>query len=196
MSIETIASALAYFEVSREEFFSKSRFPRHVIARHAVAYVLKKRDDISYPNIGQRLKRDHSTIIHAVEKLENKTLAFDDELRTWVDFQMALPRHHRTPVYIENPYRLKFGMNGREEAPKRVENPIVLPKFEPVEKPPERVSPYKFRVDESVMAGSRLIHMNKDGNCKEDQDAINSIEKACIKLAKKIRSEHPERFAA
>lgn len=196
MSLATIASALAYFEVDREEFFSKSRFTRPVTARQAVSYVMKTRDGTSYSSIGLRLKRDHSTIIHAVEKVE-ETLAKDDELRIWVEAQMAIPKHPLHPTFIDNPYRMNMSVSGRKPAPN--EKPPVLidlPNFRPVPKPPEKAEPNRFHIDESAEVGGKVLHMNKDGNCLVDHLDLVRIERGSQKLMKAILREHPERRRA
>ncbi|MBI2583137.1 MAG: hypothetical protein HYW25_00585 [Candidatus Aenigmarchaeota archaeon] len=37
----------------------------HVVARAVAIYVLRERFEVSYPNIGRMLLRDHSTVMHS-----------------------------------------------------------------------------------------------------------------------------------
>ena len=190
MSLATIASALAYFEVDREEFFSKSRFTRPVTARQAVSYVMKTRDGISYSSIGLRLKRDHSTIIHAVEKVE-EALAKDDELRIWVEAQMDLPPHSRDVLLVQNPYRFKHSPVVITRSSKPATPPLIIPNFQMVQKP---ITPPQF--EDMEINRYRSIKVNADGNTIEDHRELVRIERGSKKLMKAILREHPERRRA
>jgi chromosomal replication initiator protein len=57
--------------------------PRNT-ARHLTAYLLKLRCGLSYPEIGRRLGRHHSTIVYAVRQTERR-LAHDGSLAHILD---------------------------------------------------------------------------------------------------------------
>ena len=49
---------------------SDRRMPELVEARHVFYWLLYRSTDLSYPVIGKRMKRDHSTVIHGVKRIE------------------------------------------------------------------------------------------------------------------------------
>ena len=58
------------FGLSVEELRGKSRRRPLVTARQIAMYVLREMTDFSYPAIGREFGgRDHTTVIHAVEKI-------------------------------------------------------------------------------------------------------------------------------
>ncbi len=61
----------AYFDVSREELCGPSRRRPLVTARQISMYVFRQLTDFSYPAIAREFGgRDHTTVIHAVSKIE------------------------------------------------------------------------------------------------------------------------------
>lgn len=72
--IEAVCKAM---KVSNVALFSASRDRWIMRARQVISWVLFKRG-MSYPDIGRRLKRDHSSIINAVRRFETHA---DDEMR-------------------------------------------------------------------------------------------------------------------
>lgn len=57
------------YKVPAEEIRGTCR-KRHIVeARWVCAYVLRKRNGLSYPAIGRLLNRDHTSIMHACESL-------------------------------------------------------------------------------------------------------------------------------
>jgi len=59
----------AYFKLDPRLLVSPARQRPIAYARQICCYVLRKRFGMSYPLIGKLMHRDHSTIIHAVEKV-------------------------------------------------------------------------------------------------------------------------------
>ena len=75
--IEVVAEQ---FGVSPEDITSKKRNSEFVQPRQVVMYLCRKLTDTSYVNIGKLLgKKDHTTIIHGVNKIEDE-LEFNQEL--------------------------------------------------------------------------------------------------------------------
>lgn len=60
------------FSLADWEIFSDRREPWFVMARHAAAYLFRELTAMSYPEIGRALKRDHTTIIYAVKRAEER----------------------------------------------------------------------------------------------------------------------------
>jgi chromosomal replication initiator protein len=59
------------FDMSREELLSSSRTRPLVIARQIAMYVCRELTDLSFPQIAKAFgKSDHTTVIHAVQKIE------------------------------------------------------------------------------------------------------------------------------
>ena len=80
--IEVVAE---HFGVSPEDITSKKRNSEFVQPRQVVMYLCRKLTDTSYVNIGKLLgKKDHTTIIHGVNKIEDE-LKNNDELASKVE---------------------------------------------------------------------------------------------------------------
>ena len=74
-----------HFGVKPEDITSKKRNSEFVLPRQVVMYLCRKLTDTSYTNIGKLLgKKDHTTIIHGVNKIE-EDLEYNEELRNKVD---------------------------------------------------------------------------------------------------------------
>ena len=67
-----------YFEVTLEEVASRRRFPRLVTTRQIAAYVIRKVTGKSFPTIGRFLGLDHSTMIHARDRVEARIVEDPD----------------------------------------------------------------------------------------------------------------------
>ena len=62
----------SYFNCNLNELKSRCRLKSITLARHVAMYLMKKHTDLSLVDIGFFFKRkDHSTVIHAIEKIEN-----------------------------------------------------------------------------------------------------------------------------
>ena len=65
-----IESVAHIYRVTVKEILSKDRREHIVSARQLVAYVMRELGDgFSYPEIGRFLHRDHSTVIHACNRV-------------------------------------------------------------------------------------------------------------------------------
>jgi chromosomal replication initiator protein len=70
-----------YFNITSDEILSKTRTKHLVYPRQILCYLLKIEANYSYPAIGKFLNgRDHTTILHAVSKLE-KEIHHNEQLR-------------------------------------------------------------------------------------------------------------------
>ncbi len=62
-----------YFKIKKEEFFTKKRTQNIVYPRQISMYLCRELADLSYPRIGELFGgRDHTTVIHAYEKIVKK----------------------------------------------------------------------------------------------------------------------------
>jgi len=82
LSVEKILKAACdFFNISHDDILSTRRNKELVWPRQIVMYLLRHEMSLSYPKIGRELnKKDHTTIIHGVEKIE-KELARNNDLR-------------------------------------------------------------------------------------------------------------------
>lgn len=71
-----LRAVCSHYDVTAEELKSKSREQRIVVPRQHFCWVVyRNRLDVSYPMLGRFLSKDHTTIIHAVNKFEgNKNI--------------------------------------------------------------------------------------------------------------------------
>lgn len=68
-----------YFNLKPEDITSKKRNSEFVEARQVVMYLCRSMTDASYQSIGKLLgKKDHSTIIHGVDKITEKIQSNED----------------------------------------------------------------------------------------------------------------------
>ena len=74
-----------HFGVSPADITSKKRNSEFVQPRQVVMYLCRKLTDTSYVNIGKLLgKKDHTTIIHGVNKIEDE-LKSNEELNSKIE---------------------------------------------------------------------------------------------------------------
>lgn len=81
LSVEkVIKAALTFFDISLDDIMSGKRNRELVRPRQIIMYLLRHEMNLSYPKIGVHLnKKDHTTIIYGVEKIE-KEIARNEEL--------------------------------------------------------------------------------------------------------------------
>ncbi len=62
------------YGVTKEDILSKKRNKEIALPRHVAIYLIRRITDMSFPNIGKLIGRDHSTVINSVELMSNKYL--------------------------------------------------------------------------------------------------------------------------
>lgn len=73
ISDEQILKSVAnFFNISVEDLIHKKRSKEVVEPRQIAIYLLREILGLSYPYIGEKLKRDHTTAIHAYEKINQE----------------------------------------------------------------------------------------------------------------------------
>ena len=66
-----------FYSINVHDLYSKSRAQNIVFPRHIAMYISRMLTDFSLIKISESFNRDHSTLIHAIEKIEN--LIIEDE---------------------------------------------------------------------------------------------------------------------
>lgn len=78
-----------HYNVKQDELFNKKRTQNIAFPRQVAMYLCRELADLSYPRIGDLFGgRDHTTVIHAYEKIsnfKNSNLAFQNELQEIIE---------------------------------------------------------------------------------------------------------------
>lgn len=78
-----------HYNVKQDELFNKKRTHNIAFPRQVAMYLCRELADLSYPRIGELFGgRDHTTVIHAYEKIsnfKNSNLAFQNELQEIIE---------------------------------------------------------------------------------------------------------------
>lgn len=82
LSVDKIIKVVAeFFKIEPDELCSAKRNQELVWSRQIVMYLLRHEMNLSFPKIGQQLnKKDHTTVIHGVDKIE-KEIGRNDDLK-------------------------------------------------------------------------------------------------------------------
>ena len=193
MLSETIRSAAAYFDIALEDLTGARRTNDVVRARCAVIYVLRHRHKLSLPQIGQRMNRDHSSIMHAL-RIFDARFSSDIEVMTWVQARLDAPKRWcEPPAEIKNLVRLAAEA-GLAERPK-----LPSPKKKEATEPPPRRG-RKRKVPKSTWETIKLagcqFQINENGETRGELLQAYAIKSATRSLLRAIRQHHPERCAA
>ena len=86
ITIETIQKVVAsHYGVEITDMLSKKRNKQIVVPRQVAMYLCRKLTDASYPQIGDQFGgKDHTTVIHAHDKIENE-MKVDQELAATIE---------------------------------------------------------------------------------------------------------------
>ncbi|MBD5326097.1 MAG: chromosomal replication initiator protein DnaA [Muribaculaceae bacterium] len=81
VNFEMIAEQVsAFYNIAADELFTRSRKREINDARQVVMYMTKRHTQLSLSAIGSRLSRNHATVLHAVNNIENR-MATEPQLR-------------------------------------------------------------------------------------------------------------------
>jgi chromosomal replication initiator protein len=85
VSANTIKEAVgSYFNLNIEDFNAKKRNKSVVYPRQIAMYLCREITDLSLPKIGEEFGRDHTTIMHAYEKISND-IKIDPNLKSIIE---------------------------------------------------------------------------------------------------------------
>ena len=75
ITFESITQAVAeYYHIKMDELFTKKRTQNIAYPRQIAMYLCRELADMSYPRIGEQFGgRDHTTVIHAYEKISKNS---------------------------------------------------------------------------------------------------------------------------
>jgi len=82
---DIINSVLNFFEIAKDDLMSKSRKKKVALPRQITMYLFKKELKMSYPEIGEYFKRDHTTALHAFNKI-SQDIKNDSKMNSDVDY--------------------------------------------------------------------------------------------------------------
>jgi len=67
-----IEAVCVFWRVPRTKVLSKDRTQHVATARQAAMYLIRKHTNLSFPDIGDELNRDHSTAVHAFNVIQRR----------------------------------------------------------------------------------------------------------------------------
>jgi len=67
-----LARVCQHFDLRSADLLGTSRSPRVTLPRQIAMYLLRHQGRLSYPEIGQRLRRHHTTAMHACRRIETR----------------------------------------------------------------------------------------------------------------------------
>lgn len=73
-----------YYSIKIEEFNAKKRNKSIVLPRQIAMFLCREMTDLSLPRIGEEFGRDHTTIIHAYEKISSE-MKIDSQLKSVIE---------------------------------------------------------------------------------------------------------------
>lgn len=78
LSVATVQSLVAkHYGLRAKDLRSASRSPRIAVPRQIAMYLTRRHCELSYPEIGQRFGRHHTTVLHACRRVESQALVRD-----------------------------------------------------------------------------------------------------------------------
>ena len=86
ITIEKIQDIVAnYYKIKKEDLLAKKRTKNIVYPRQISMYLCRELTDYSLPKIGELFNRDHTTVIHSIEKISNE-IKKDENLKNEIEF--------------------------------------------------------------------------------------------------------------
>ncbi len=72
MTRQILKAVAEFFNISIEDLVSHNRRKEVVEPRQIAMYLLREISELSYPYIGEKMGRDHTTAIHSYEKINQE----------------------------------------------------------------------------------------------------------------------------
>ena len=76
------------FGVTKDEIIGKKRNAEIIIARHCVAYLMRKTTNLSFKSIAKLLNKDHTTVMNSIDVIEKKIrseFTFEKEMQSVIN---------------------------------------------------------------------------------------------------------------
>lgn len=178
MSNTTVMAAAAAWRMSVEDLRAPNRKRRYVYPRAAAAYVLRNRDGLSYPQIGQLLGGiDHSSVIHYMKRFDEYE-ACNELFARFVDFHMRLPKWNRAGKVMPGHPDISGDM--LDEVP-----PAARPVVEKLCKP-EPAAPKREPLEVIQMSSARSFSVDKRGLDITERRNLSAMAVGSQRLAEAI----------
>jgi chromosomal replication initiator protein len=95
-----INAVLQKFNLKKEELYSNSRKKEIANARQILAYLMKTKLNIQLKDIAEALKRNHSTINHAIKKIEHSLMIGNKVTKTSIDDILKIVENEKMNIDI------------------------------------------------------------------------------------------------
>lgn len=142
--VDLMAIASRLTGVHPDDITGHSRVRRFVHIRQAIVAVARmQRPEHSYPEIGRRMKRDHSTLVHAFEQVQ----AYADPARDMLIAQLACEAE-TVAIFAPRPAPAPL-IRMAEQAPK-----------------PPRPAPPMTQADKDEQAGNAFFNQIDEGSAR------------------------------
>lgn len=82
---DIVGSVIGFFEITKEDLMSKSRKKKVALPRQITMFLFKRELKMSYPEIGEYFKKDHTTALHAFNKI-SKDIATNSKTNSDIDY--------------------------------------------------------------------------------------------------------------
>lgn len=94
---EIVDKVCAFFEVERDDIYTKSRKANVVNVRQVSMYLASKFTTLTVNRIGQLIgKRNHATVLHSIKAVNDK-MSVDKDFRSKIEELEKMLREHRSP---------------------------------------------------------------------------------------------------
>lgn len=84
--VEIIEAVAAFYGLDPVEVLARDRTPKITQARMVIMYLSRSYTACSLPQIGDRLKRDHTTVLYAIQTIATRLKAGDMQLHEHIEF--------------------------------------------------------------------------------------------------------------
>lgn len=110
VTVDKIFSAIyKRYGVKKEDIISKKRNKEIAFPRHIAIYLIRRITDMSYPNIGKLVGRDHTTVMASIDQISNKYINDSDFKAEIDDIRKEVTGTGSPLLYdVENYFQKKF----------------------------------------------------------------------------------------
>lgn len=91
---DVISYVAKFYNIPNDILFKKTRKKQFVLARQVIMFLLREDLNFSYSEIGNRMQRDHTTVIHSCEKVKKSIKSEDKVFHEISRIRSGLWSHH------------------------------------------------------------------------------------------------------